>query len=450
MEPQLQHDQLFGTLPPTRLFFRCALPSMVSMAVTSLYTIADGIFVGRFIGAEALAAVNLVMPLIMISFALADMVAVGSSVQIAIRLGERDEQAASRIFSFACGMIFAISVAAGAIGFFFADDLVRLLGADGLVKQYAVDYMRVYALFSPAIMIFFAVDNFLRICGRVRYSMVMNIVISLGNIVLDALLIVGFRMGVAAAAFASCLCLTAGTLIGFWPFLRGRLPLRFTRLLLKPRAVLNIIANGSSEFFSNIASSVCMVLFNAVLMAQGGYLAVAAFSVVMYIDSVVKSILFGMSDALQPAISYNYGALNTDRVFALERRVQLAGLLISVAVLAWMLTGAGAILPYFMEAGNTALLDLSRRALHLFALSYLVSWCGIVSGSFFTALNRPLSSLLLSFSQTLLLPGLSLLILPRFWGLDGVWLSSLSAGLVAALLSAILLHRTVRHLRRTG
>lgn len=448
MAPQLEHERLFGSLPPTRLFFRCALPSMVSMAVTSLYTIADGIFVGRFIGAEALAAVNLVMPLIMISFALADMVAVGSSVQIAIRLGERDEHEANRIFSFACGLIFAISVAAGAIGFFFAGDLMRLLGAEGAVLRYAVDYMRVYALFSPAIMIFFAVDNFLRICGKVRYSMIMNIVISLANIALDALFIVGFRKGVAAAALASCLCLAAGTAIGFWPFLRGRLPLRFTRSSLKPRAVFNIVANGSSEFFSNIASSVCMVLFNAVLMAQGGYLAVAAFSVIMYIDSVVKSILFGMSDALQPAISYNYGARDTRRVFALERRVQLAGFLVSIAVLAWMLTGAQSILPYFMEAGNTALLELSRRALHLFALSYLVSWCGIVSGSFFTALGRPLSSLLLSFSQTLLLPGLSLLLLPRLWGLDGVWLSPLAAGLFAALLSAVLLRRIVRRLRQ--
>lgn len=121
MSSPQEHDQLFGTLSPTPLFFRLAVPSMISMAVTSLYTIADGVFVGHFIGAGALAAVNLVMPLIMMSFALADMLAVGSAVQIAIRLGERREAEASKIFSFACGMILFISLVIGAAAFGLAD-----------------------------------------------------------------------------------------------------------------------------------------------------------------------------------------------------------------------------------------------------------------------------------------------------------------------------------------
>lgn len=128
-----QHEKLFESLPPTRLFFRCALPSMISMAMLSLYTVADGIFVGRYVGPNALAAVNLVMPLIMMSFALVDLVAVGSSVQISIRLGEKNERAANRIFSFCTGLIVALSCVIGLGGFFLAGPMVSLMGAEAEV-----------------------------------------------------------------------------------------------------------------------------------------------------------------------------------------------------------------------------------------------------------------------------------------------------------------------------
>lgn len=448
MEAPQQHDRMFGMLSPTKLFFKCALPSMVSMGVTSLYTIADGVFVGRFIGSEALAAVNLVMPLIMVSFALADMIAVGSSVQIAIRLGQGDGESASRVFSLACKIILTLSVVMGVAGFALAPALVGLLGAEGRVAAMAVEYMRVYAVAAPLIMCFFAVDNYLRICGRVRYSMVMNVVISLANILLDAVFIVGFGGGIGSAALASCICLAAGSAICFWPFFRKKLPLRFVKGSVPGRVILNVMANGSSEFFSNISSSVCMVLFNAVLMRLAGYRAVAAFSIVMYVDSVVKSVLFGMGDALQPALSYNYGAKQPGRVLALERRVQLAGFLVSAGMMVWMLLGGKGLISLFSAPGDTELLELSLRAMRLFALSYLVSWCTIVSSSFFTALDRPLFSLVQSMSATLLFPLVGLAVLPAALGLDGVWLTGLLGGVLSALLAAVLLWFAVRRLKR--
>ena len=199
----MHQTTFFETLSPTRLFFRCALPSMVSMAVTALYLVADGIFVGLLLGEDALAAVNLVMPLVMISFALADMVAVGSSVQIAIHLGEKRQIDACRIFTFCSGLIVAISCAVGVAGFFLAEPVLRLMGANAAVTALAAAYLQVYALFSPLIMIFFAVDNYLRICGKVRYSMGLNVAISLLNILLDFFFLAVLRRGVAAAALAS-------------------------------------------------------------------------------------------------------------------------------------------------------------------------------------------------------------------------------------------------------
>ena len=135
---QGSHNRMFGGMPPTRLFFRCAIPNMISMAVVSLYTIADGIFVGYYIGAEALAAINLVMPLIMMSFAFSDMVAVGSSVQIAIWLGKKDEEMAGRIFSTACLLILISALIMGTLAWLFSYPLVQLLGASGEVADLAV------------------------------------------------------------------------------------------------------------------------------------------------------------------------------------------------------------------------------------------------------------------------------------------------------------------------
>ena len=428
----MQHNQIYEQLMPGRLFARCAFPSMVSMAVTSLYTVADGIFVGRMIGADALAAINLVMPLIIMSFALADMVAAGSSVQISIRLGERREGEACRIFSFCSLLIVAISCAAG-----------------GAVAELAVAYLRVYALFSPAIMIFFALDNYLRICGLVRYSMMLNVLTSVLNILLDFWLLVVLRRGIAAAALASCLSLALGTLLGLLPFLMRRdLPLRFQHGRLPLRMVASILANGSSEFFSNISGSVLMIILNTVLLRLSGSLAVAAFSIVMYVDSVVKSLLFGMADSLQPALSYNYGAGNRKRILALERWVLGAAALLSAATMLWMLLGGEQILALFVRTSDPALLAMSIRAMRLFSLSYLFSWAGIALSSFFTALNRPVFSLVMAFCQTLAFPLFCLTLLSSLLGLDGVWLTAAAAGALSTLLAAALLLFVLRGLRR--
>lgn len=394
-----QQNQIFETLSPTRLFFRCALPSMVSMAVAALYTIADGVFVGRFIGSDALAAINLVMPVLSISFALADMVAVGSSVQIAIHLGEKKELEASRIFTVCSLLIVGISAVVGVIGYFGAEPLVRLMGADAEVTALSVEYIKVYAVFAPFIMVFFAVDNYLRICGRTHYSMALNIMTSLLNILLDYLFLGVLRLGIGSAALASCIGLSLGTLLGYWPFLRKKLQLRFVRGKIRLRQIANILFNGSSEFFSNIAGSILMIILNSILLHLAGSMAVAAFSIVLYVDSIMASLLYGMTDSMQPAISYCYGAKLRGRMFAFEKRVLLAGALLSGITLAGMRLGGQGIISLFIRENDPALLEMSLRAMELFSFTYLTGWIGVGLSAFFTAVNRPGTSLGISISR---------------------------------------------------
>lgn len=432
MNPQ---HQLFETLPPTRLFLRCALPSMVSMAVMSLVTIADGIFVGNFIGGEALAAVNLIMPFLNVCFVFADMIAVGSSVQIAIHLGKKQEKQASRIFTICTLLLIGTSCVIGILGFFGARPLSRFLGADETLTAYAAEYMRVCAVFAPTIMVCFAVDNYLRICGRIKYSMGVNIAVALLNIVLDYIFLGVLRLGVGYAALATCISLSLASLLCYYPFLRKKLPLKFVRGKIPVTLVKNIIFNGSSEFFSNVTSSVMMIILNSVLLHISGATAVAAFSIVMYVDSVLGSVLYGLSDSMQPAISYCYGAKLRKRMFSLEKRVLISSAVISIAAFFAMFFGGKLIIALFIQAEETGLLEMGIRASKLFSLTYLTGWIGIAMDAFFTAVNRPGKSLILSVCRALGFPLLSLAVLLYFLKLDGVWLTSPVSSFLTAVLA---------------
>lgn len=441
MEPK---NIMFETMPVNRLFFKCAVPNMISMAVISLYTIADGIFVGHFIGAEALAAVNIVMPVIMISFALSDMIAIGSSVQIAIRLGKKKEKEACVIFSVCTALIVMIACVMGLAGFFGAGGILALMGADGEVTSLAEEYIRVYAVFAPLIMVYFAVDNYLRICGCVRYSMAINVSTALLNIVLDFVFIGVLGWGVWSAAFATCIGLTAGTVMGYAPFIRKKLPLRFTRGRAGRGALLNIVYNGSSEFFSNIAGSVLMIIFNSVLLRLSGSLAVAAFSVVMYIDSVVISALYGITDSMQPAISYCYGAGLKHRMMAVEKRVLAACAVICLLTFIVMRTGGEYLMSLFIKEDDDMLLAMSTRAMELFSFTYFICWIGQSMSEFFTAVNRPGISLTISMGRSLFYPSLMMFILVSHMGLDGVWLTSPFAGILTAVTATCFFIRFLR------
>lgn len=433
--------QHFATMAPTRLFFRCAIPSMIAMAVTSLYTIADGIFVGRFLGAEALAAVNLVMPFVLISFVFPDLIAVGSSVQIAIRLGEKRENEASRIFTVCSLLIIAASFVIGFVGYVLAEPVLHLMGADASVAALATEYVRVYAVFAPLIMVFYAVDNYLRICGKPRYSMTVTVVTSLLNIFLDFLFLGPLHMGIGAAALASCLCMSLGTVLNFLPFLFKKLPLRFVCGGISLRMLGQICYNGSSEFFSSVSGSLLMVVLNSVLLHLAGSAAVAAFSIVLYVDSVAKNMLFGMADALQPAISYCYGAELRRRIVALEKRVMLVGAVVAALAFALMHFGGGALLSLFLQGESAEVTALAMRSMELFSFGYLVCWLNIALSSFFTGVNCPGSSLGISLGNALVFPLLGLIILVPLWGLDGVWLCSAFGNVLTAITGLVLLGR---------
>lgn len=434
------NSEIFVKLPPTKLFFRCAIPSMITMAFVSLYQIADGLFVGRFIGGDALAAVNLIMPIIMLVFGFINLIATGASVRVSVLLGERKSEEASLVFTFTLKVIFFLSCILGFLGFVFAEPFVQLLapGAAEQAIEYGITYIRVYAAFAPMMLIYHATDNYLRACGKERLSMWLSIVTQALNILLDVILIVFLGQGVWAAAFTSCLSMAIGSVITLWLFVGKRMDLYYTKGTVKRSVFIHILANGSSEFFSSISMSIMSIVFNFFLLKYGGTTAVAAFSVIMYVDSFVGMFLFGMADSLQPAISYCYGAGRMDKVKAIFWRIILGALVLSAVSLLFMLFAGPYVAPLFVKPGDKELLTVSIVGMKMFSLSYLTGWVDMCFSSFFTALEHPVRSLLTSFFGTLVFPIVFLAILTPVWQLNGVWITAVAASTASAVLTIIL------------
>lgn len=435
-----QGSNIFAMLSPTQLFFRCAVPAAITSVFGALYSVADGIFVGRFLGEDALAAVNLIMPVILIAEALSNMVATGASVNIAMLLGRGDREAASRFFSFAVKLIIAFSCVVGALGLLFAHQFVTLLapGASAETIKLAVEYLAVYSAFAPLVTVYFATDNFLRDCGKQRFGMVVGIATQTANVVMDFVLIVILHQSVMAAAASSCVAIAVGSIVTLLAFRKRRLDLYYTRGRLSMQQLGRIVANGSSEFFSSIAASVMSVVMNLFLLRYGGTPAVAAFSIVMYVDSIIGMLAFGVCDALQPAISYCYGAGMIDRMRAIFRRVLAATIAIAVLSFLFMLLVGPYAAIIFVKPGDEELLALSIVAVRLFSFSYLAGWIDLCFSSYFTALDRPVRSLIVSITGTLVFPIAFLVLLTTHFGLNGVWLSATAAAAASGVFTLIL------------
>ena len=410
----MQDSRDFARLPIKELVVRCALPATISMGAMALYSVIDGVFVGYFLGETALAAINLVFPLFMLFTAVIDMLAAGSAVQVATRLGEGKRREASRIFSFSLVAIAAVSALVALLAFIGTKPLLTLMGAEPAVVEQATTYLYILAASAPLGLTFFATDNYLRICGWQNYSMALGVGVAVLNIALDYLAIVVLGWGIAGAAGATACSIGAGAIAAFLPFLLRRTELRLVRGTIPLRQFWRLAFNGSSEFFDNTASS-------------------------FYLDSVVSMLVFGLTSSLQPALSYCHGAGLRTRTRRLQKAIMLAAGALSIAALVLLQTAGPWALTFFVEPGDTALMTMSEEALAIFALSYLVKWVDICVSGYFTALERPAVSLGLSLLGTLIAPLAALAILVPALGLTGVWYMPLCAGTLSALLSIIAL-----------
>ena len=429
---------LFAKTPPIKLFFIAAIPGAVSMLASALYGLLDGIFVGQFLNETAFAALNLAFPFVVINFSLADLIGLGSAVPIAISLGKKEEQEANNIFSCACIMIVATGALIGGILYTSAPALIGMLGAEGELAHMAVQYMRVYAICSPVTTIVFAMDNYLRICGQIKRSFTLNILMAVIGAVLEFTFLFVFKWGIWGAALATCSGMLICALLALYPFLRSRLQLRFCRPRFSLELIRQIITCGSPNFLNNIAGRITSILMNIVLLDMGGPSAVSIYGILMYLGEIVQPILYGVCDSLQPAVGYNWGAGNYARVKAIEKCCFTASAIVSVTATIIMLVIPEQLSSLFIKDPTQSFLTEAGTALQLFSLTYITRWFSFATQSYMIAVDKPVPASIISVSTALMFP---LILIGALWPLKltGLWLNSTVTAALAGILAVIVM-----------
>ena len=418
-----------------RKLLRFTLPSMVMMVFTSIYGVVDGVFISNFVGSDPFAAINLIMPLLMILGALGFMLGSGGSALVGFYLGMGQEKRANEIFSLLIYVLLGVGAALTVLGLLFLEPVARLLGADADLLPYCVRYGRIVLLGLVPFTLQNVFQSFLVTAERPHFGLYITVGAGVTNMVLDALLVAVIPLEVEGAAIATVISQCVGGILPLVYFARPNTSrLRLTRTHWELRPVLKSAANGSSEFMTNISMSIVTMLYNWQLMRLMGADGVTVFGIIMYVSFIFVALFLGYSMGSAPIVSFHYGAGNQEELRGLFRQSLTIILSMSVGLTLLAIVLAKPLAMIFVSY-DPALLSVTTRALAIYAVSYLLTGFNIYASSFFTALNDGLVSALISFARTLVFQVLAVLTLPLLWEADGIWAAVILAEGLAAILS---------------
>lgn len=418
---------------------RFTLPSIIMMIFTSIYSVVDGFFVSNFVGKTPFAAVNFIMPFLMILGAFGFMFGTGGSALISKTMGEGDKERAQQLFS----LFIYVSVGCGAViaaaGIIFIRPVAALLGADGTMLEDCVRYGRIILIALPAYMLQFEFQSFFVAAEKPHLGLVVTIAAGVTNMTLDALLVAVFSLGLVGAAAATAISQCVGGIIPLIYFLCPNSSiLRLTRTKFDGRALFKACTNGASELMSNISMSIVGMLYNMQLIKYAGENGVAAYGVLMYVNFIFLAAFIGYSVGTAPIIGYNYGSGNHSE---LKNLLKKSLCLIGIFSVAMVVAAEGLAHPLAsMFVGyDLELFKMTLRGFMIYSFSFLFSGIAIFGSSFFTALNDGLISALISFLRTLVFQVAAVLVFPLIWGIDGIWVSIVAAELMAVSVTVMFL-----------
>ncbi len=410
---------------------RFVLPSVIMMIFTSVYGVVDGIFVSNFAGKTPFAAINLIMPYVMLFGSFGFLIGTGGTALISKTLGMGDRKKANEVFSLLVWTSVLGGVALTAVSLLLLRPAAVRLGAAGQMLEDCVLYGSIVLPATTAYVLQFAFQSFCVAAEKSNLSLITTVVSGVCNILLDALFVAGFRWGLAGAAAATAISQMVGAVLPLVYFARpNKSLLRLCRCAFDGKALLRTLTNGSSELMTNISLSIVGMLYNIQLMEYAGEDGVAAYGVIMYVNLFFLSIFIGYAIGSAPLIGFNYGADNRRELKNLFRKS-----LVILGTSALAMTGSAILLARPLAAVfvgyDQVLLEMTVRGFILYALSFLFSGFNIFSSSMFTALNNGLVSAGLSFLRTLVFQVGAVLLLPLLLMLDGIWLSVAAAELAA-------------------
>ncbi len=414
---------------------RFTLSPIGMMIFTSIYGVVDGFFVSNFAGKTEFTAVNFIMPYLMILGAFGFMFGAGGSALVAKRLGEGRGEDARSLFSLVVYTTLLTGVLLASLGMIFIEPAARLLGAEGEMLELCERYGRIILAALPFFMLQMEFQTFMITAERPTLGFVITLASGFANIILDAVLVAVFNLGLEGAAVATVISQVLGGTVPilFFFFTRGG-TLRLGKAKFEGRALIKVCTNGSSELLGNISMSLVGMLYNVQLLKYLGEDGVAAYGVLMYVSMIFAAIFIGFSVGVAPVLSFHYGAANKNELRGLLKKSFVIISVTSVLMLMLALALARPLSKIFVGY-DAALYELTVRGFYIYAFCFLFCGFAIYLSSFFTALNDGLTSALISFIRTVVLQVGTILLLPLIIGADGIWLSITLADFAAALIA---------------
>lgn len=423
-----------------RRLLRFTFPSIVMMIFTSIYGVVDGFFVSNYVGKTSFAAVNLIMPVLMILGCVGFMFGTGGAALVAMTLGEKKEKRAREIFS----MIVCVSALAGlllaVLGMIFLRPIAILLKAEGQLLEDCVLYGRIILSALPFFVLQYEFQCLFSTAEKPKLGLLVTVAAGCTNMVLDALFVAVFNFGVVGAAVATAMSQFVG---GFIPILyfakkRGESKLYLCRFRFDGKALLKSCSNGASEFMSNVSFSLVGMLYNLQLIRFAGENGIAAYGVLMYVSMIFQAIFIGYAVGVSPIVGYHYGAQNHAELKGILKKSLILTGIASVLMFA---AGEGLARPLsaLFVGYDETLFSITLEAFFIYSFSFLLCGIPIFGSSFFTALNDGLTSALISFLRTLVFQVAFVLIMPEIWKLTGIWLSIVFAEVAAVVVTVCFL-----------
>ncbi|MCY6484165.1 MATE family efflux transporter [Clostridium aestuarii] len=413
-------------------FIKYAVPSVIGMMVSALYIVVDGIFVGRGVGTSALASVNVALPLITLMIAATMMITMGGASVMSIKFGENKHEEGNNIFLQSIFLIVVISAVLSIIGMLFPEQLARMLGATDELLKGTADYLYYYLIFGIGFSGSLALSAFVRNDGNPNLAMLSLIVGALTNIALDYVFIFILHWGISGAAIASGLGQLSSVILLLTHFVREKGVLKLYVPKLKKHELIRILKTGTPEFIVQLSPAVTIFAFNQVVIRRLGEIGMAGYSIIGYISTVLLALFIGVSQGVQPLLSYNYGKRDYEKVNKVFKMGVKTNFVASLVIYGIILIFGQKIISIFN--GNETLIKLTYDAMTIYVFSFIIASINIVNVTYYQSTERSKIANIISISRGMVFTIISLIVLPHVIGNIGIWISIILAEICTLLL----------------
>lgn len=433
----------------SKLLMEFSIPAIIGMVVNTLYNIVDRMYIGNIkdIGGLALTGVGITMPIMTIIMAFGMLIGIGTSARISLKLGEHKREEAEKHLGNAFTLIIIASVLITIIGLVFMHKILGLFGASADTEVYAREYMQIIFFGTIFNMLSFGLNHSIRSDGSPKVAMLSMLIGAGTNIILDPIFIFVFGMGVRGAAIATVISQIVSTIWILYYFTKGKSNLKIKReyLSLDKAIVLSIFSIGVSPFSMQIAQSIVQVLANNALKTYGGDLAIGAMTIINSVAMIFMMPIFGLNQGSQPIIGYNYGAEKYKRV---KQAVKSATIVATIIVsIGWIITQAAPHLLISIFNRDEQLVGIASTGMRIFLLMLPVVGAQVISSNYFQSIGKAKISMFLSLLRQVILLIPCLIILPKIFGLTGVWLAGAVSDGLSSLITLIIFFMSVRKLK---